>query len=138
MTPQAARPPAFPVFKDSSLPPFPRSSVPYNNNLDTITVHRLGFEFTHSVNHNRAATGKMFTIIGSFTWGVVTDLPNNTKGSIQGNQTVFKREFGVSIRVSFDVTQVPNMSLEITRSTMVSSKRVEVGTCGQTSTTEVP
>ena len=89
------------------------------------------------MNHNRAATGKMFTIIGSFTWSVVTDLPNNAKGSIQGNQTVFEREFGVSIRVSFDVTQVPNMSLKVTRSTMVFSKWVEVGACGKTSTTEV-
>lgn len=29
MTPQAARPPALPVLSDSSLSPFPRSSVPY-------------------------------------------------------------------------------------------------------------
>ena len=116
---------------------FPKIIRTLYRKLDTIIVHKLGSEYTYSVNHNRAATGKMFTIIESFTWSVVTDLPNNAERSVQRNQTVFEREFGVSIRVSFNVTQVPNMSLEVTRSTMVSSKWVEVGACGQTSTTEV-
>lgn len=30
MTPHAALPPAFPVLRDSSFPPLPKSSVPYN------------------------------------------------------------------------------------------------------------
>ena len=43
MTPQAARPPAFPVFKLSSSPPLPRSSVPYTNKISVHSMFRNGF-----------------------------------------------------------------------------------------------
>lgn len=99
--PQAGRPPALPVFLDSSVPPFPRSSVPWW----TTTVRLIV-----SVKKQKSK---------SITYA------DNTLWTDQLDELVLNGANTVALSIGLEVAQVTNMADLIGRSSMCLSVWVD-------------
>ena len=130
MTPQATLPPALPVFRDSSLPPRPRSSVPCRTWVKNSILRSSNYKCT------------AWTTIARLTWNVNKALfytnnrrssPNNTCGSVKGDNRILDCELCFSSRIRWNVTQVSDMSNMVIGATVCLAKRIEVRAGGCTS-----
>lgn len=93
MTPQATRPPAFPVFKLSALPPLPRIKAllnPYPTNAPYGKLTQIVLFLMH---HHRASDNRVL--------------------SVQADHSIGHVEFRYAARIRFHIAQIANMTVVI-------------------------
>ena len=90
MTPQAARPPALPVLRDSSLSPLPRSSVPYTT-MGTTSYDAFRQTSTHCMEDNGTAAGVVQVYASS------TQIPSTYPTTLSGPLRVTKESSIVNL-----------------------------------------
>lgn len=128
ITPQATLPPALPVLRDSSLPPWPRSSVPCRTWIKNYLLRPTNYKFTPWT-----TIARLDRIVNR-TWlqaNAEGSSPNNTRRSVKRDDRILHCKLCSSFGIRLNIAQVSDMSNIVIGTTMGFAERIEMraGSC---------